>query len=124
MTFIRKVKTGSSATLDACNQEIISAYHQLFQVEASFRMAKSDLKARPVFHRKKDSIEAHLTIVFASLAVGRRIEQKTGMSLRRLIKTLRPLRSGVISLNGNEYELQGEIPKDIHILLRKMGLGH
>jgi hypothetical protein len=32
-------------------------------------MSKSDLQARPIYHRKRDSIEAHLTIVFAALAV-------------------------------------------------------
>jgi hypothetical protein len=34
--------------------------------EKSFRMSMSDLQARPVYHRKRDSIEAHLTIVFAA----------------------------------------------------------
>jgi hypothetical protein len=47
---------------------VISAYHRLLGIEKSFRMAKSDLQARPVYHRKRDSIEAHLTIVFAALA--------------------------------------------------------
>jgi Transposase DDE domain len=42
---------------------VIGAYHQLFQIEKSFRMAKSDLQARPIYHRTRDSIEAHLTIV-------------------------------------------------------------
>ena len=32
-------------------------------------MAKSDLQARPIYHRTRDSIRAHLTIVFAALAV-------------------------------------------------------
>ena len=41
-------------------------------------MAKSDLQARPVYHRKRDSIEAHLTIVLAALAVSRWIESTTG----------------------------------------------
>jgi hypothetical protein len=59
---------------------VIGAYHQLFQIERSFRMAKSDLQARPVRHRTRDSIEAHLTIVFAALAVSRWIEQVTGWS--------------------------------------------
>ena len=45
---------------------VIGAYHQLFQIEKSFRMAKSDLQARPIYHRTRDSIEAHLTIVFAA----------------------------------------------------------
>ena len=35
---------------------VIGAYHQLWQVEKSFRMSKSDLKARPVYHHLKDSI--------------------------------------------------------------------
>ncbi len=38
---------------------VIAAYRDLWNVEASFRMAKSDLAARPIFHRTRDSIEAH-----------------------------------------------------------------
>lgn len=45
--------------------EIVATYHDLFQVERSFRMAKTDLRgARPMFHHEADSIHAHLTIVF------------------------------------------------------------
>ncbi|OZM76590.1 hypothetical protein CFP66_40570 [Pseudonocardia sp. MH-G8] len=40
-------------------QAVIDAYHDLWQVEKSFRMAKSDLRARPIFHRQRDAIEAH-----------------------------------------------------------------
>ena len=50
---------------------MISSYHDLWQVEQSFRMSKTDLRARPTFHHVKDSIEAHLTIVFTALAVAR-----------------------------------------------------
>jgi hypothetical protein len=35
-------------------------------------------QARPIYHRKRDSIEAHLTVVFAALAVSRWIEAQTG----------------------------------------------
>ena len=105
-------------------EEIITAYHQLFEVEASFRMAKSDLKARPIFHRKRNAIEAHLTIVFTSLAISRRIEKRTGLSIKRIVKTLRPIRSGIITVNGVEYPVDPEIPKDIHTLLQKLESGH
>jgi transposase len=57
------------ATTTMTAQAVISAYHDLWQVERSFRMAKTDLRARPVFHHQRDSIEAHLTIVFAALAI-------------------------------------------------------
>jgi hypothetical protein len=56
-------------------------------------MAKSDLQARPVYHHLRDSIEAHLTIVFAALAVSRWIENQTGWSIRKFIKTARRYRT-------------------------------
>jgi transposase len=61
---------------------VIAAYHDLWQVERSFRMAKTDLRARPVFHRQRDSIEAHLTIVFAALAISRYLQEQTGASIK------------------------------------------
>lgn len=113
---------GYVTNLKTSDDQVIAAYHQLFQVEKSFRMAKSDLKARPVFHRKREAIEAHLTVVLAALAVGRKLEARSGLSLKQLVKTLRPIRCGVIVLNGQEYLVQEEIPEDIHRLLRKLGL--
>ena len=50
---------------------MIRAYRRLFAIEASFRMSKHDLAARPIYHHKRESIDAHLTIVFAALAVSR-----------------------------------------------------
>ena len=77
---------------------VIDAYHDLWQVERSFRMTKSDLRARPVFHHQRDAIEAHLTIVFAALAVARHLQHATGVTIKKLVQTLRPLRSVVIAL--------------------------
>mgnify|MGYP001609542718 FL=1 len=105
-------------------EDVISFYHQLFEVEASFRMAKSDLKARPIFHRKRNTIEAHLTIVFTSLAISRRMEKRTGLSIKRIIKILRPIRSGTVVINGTEYPAEPEISEDIHKLLLKLESGH
>lgn len=115
---------GYVTNLNLSPQEIINAYRQLFEVEASFRMAKSDLKARPIFLHKRDAIEAHLTIVFTSLAVSRRIKKLTGVSIKRIVNLLRPIRSGTIVINGTEYPAEPEIPKDIHILLQKLESGH
>ena len=38
---------------------VIDAYHRLFQIERSFRMSKHDLRARPIYHHQRESIEAH-----------------------------------------------------------------
>lgn len=101
-------------------QEIINAYHQLFQVEKSFRMSKSDLKARPIFHHKLDSIRAHLTIVFAALAMARLIEAKTNLSIRKFIQTLRMVKAGVVRIEGKQYQTQPVIPVDIQKLIDKL----
>lgn len=115
---------GYVTNLDLPPEEIISAYHQLFQIEASFRMAKGDLKARPIFHRKHDAIEAHLTIVFTALAVSRYLEKLTGLSIKKLVKILRPIRSGTVAINGAEYIAEPEVPKDVHKILQKLETGH
>ena len=41
-------------------------------------MAKSDLKARPIYRRKADSIHANLRVVWAAMAVGHGLEQASG----------------------------------------------
>jgi hypothetical protein len=115
---------GYVTNLDQPDTEIISAYHQLWNVEASFRMSKSDLRARPIFHHKRDSIEAHLTVVFAALAIARTIEYRTGMSIQQFVKTVRPIRSGIVRLNGLEYYAEAEIQEPIKNLIRKLRAGH
>lgn len=104
--------------------EVITCYHRLFHVEAPFRMAKSDLRARPIYHRKRDSIEAHITIVLAALAVRKSIEAQTGMSIKQFVKLLKPIRSGVISVNGNEIVALPEIPKSVDVVLNKLSSGY
>lgn len=63
---------------------IVQRYKDLWHVEQSFRIAKSDLQARPIFHRKKESIETHILIVFVSLCLTKSIELKTGYSIRKV----------------------------------------
>ena len=92
---------------------MIHAHHQLFQIEKSFRMAKSDLQARPVYHHLRDSIEAHLTIVFAALAVGRWIEHRTGWSIRRFVKTTRRYRTIQIQAGSQVITAADPLPDDL-----------
>lgn len=115
---------GYVTNLDRPDQEIISAYHELWHVEASFRMSKSDLKARPIFHHKRDSIEAHLTIVFASLAVARTIERTSGVSIKRCVQLLRPVRSAVIRVSGQTHRVAAAVPDPVTNLIQKLRTGH
>ena len=53
---------------------VIDADHQLWHIEKAFRMSKHDLQARPIYHHLRESIEAHLSIVVAAMAVSHYIE--------------------------------------------------
>jgi transposase len=71
------------------NAEIISHYKNLWHVEQAFRISKSDLKTRPIFHNKQQAIEAHILICFMALAISKYIEIKTTKSIKAAIKTLK-----------------------------------
>lgn len=93
---------------------MIGANQRLFQIKKSFRMAKSDLAARPINHRTRDSIEAHLTIVFAALAVSRWIEDTTGWSIKKFVKTVRRYRTIHIHAGNHTITAADPLPDDIH----------
>jgi transposase len=109
---------------------VISAYHDLWQVEKSFRMAKSDLRARPIFHRTRESIEAHLTIVFAALAISRHLQAQTGVSIKKIVRALRPLRTVQIRIAGQTITATPIITPEARAILDQLppitapGAGH
>jgi hypothetical protein len=109
ITNLRACPDGTPVTAEF----VISAYHQLFQIEKSFRMSKSDLQARPIYHRKRDSIEAHLTIVFAALAVSRQIEDRTGWSIRKFVRTARRYRTIEIQAGPHTITAADPLPDDL-----------
>ena len=76
-------------------------------------MSKSDLQARPVYHRKRDSIEAHLSIVFAALAVTRWIEARTGWSTRKFVRTARRYRTIEIQAGRPTITAADPLPDDL-----------
>ncbi len=102
--------------------EVIAKYHDLWHVERSFRMSKTDLEARPMFHRTRDAIEAHLTIVFTALAVAHCIQERSGLAIANIIKQLRPLRSATITINGASQTFPPEIPEPQRKILADLGI--
>ena len=92
---------------------VIGAYHQLFHIEKSFRMSKHDLQARPIYHHKRDSIEAHLAVVFAALAISRHIESQTGWSIKKLVRTARRYRTIQIRAGTQTLTAEDPLPTDL-----------
>lgn len=82
--------------VDLSDADVIEKYAALWQVEKAFRMSKSDLLARPVFHTLKESIEAHLLIVFTALVVSRYIETVSKASITVVIRTLTAVKEIVV----------------------------
>ncbi|GAA3522406.1 hypothetical protein GCM10022294_35530 [Dietzia aurantiaca] len=103
---------------------VVAAYHDLWKVEQSFRMAKSDLKARPIFHRTRDSIEAHLTIVFAALAIARYQQNRTGTSIKKIVRTLRRIHTVVIDVDDHELTARTPLDGDAQAIIEALGARH
>ena len=103
---------------------VIAAYHDLWKVEQSFRTTKDDLRARPVFHHQREAIEAHLTVVFAALAVARHLQDATGTSIKKIIQALRTARSATIEINGQRLTLNPDLTGAARDILKRLESGH
>jgi hypothetical protein len=107
------IKGYTTNLTDETPEFVIGAYHQLWRIEKSFRMSKHDLQARPIYHHKRDSIEAHLSIVFAALAVSHRIERQTGWSIKKFVQTLRRYRTVTIRAGNHTLTAADPLPADL-----------
>ena len=105
---------------DPSPEFVIGAYHQLWHVEKSFRMSKHDLRARPIYHHKRESIEAHMSIVFAALAVTRLIEERTGWSIKKFVRTTRRYRSVQIRLGEHTLTAEDPLPAGLRDALAQI----
>jgi hypothetical protein len=101
--------------------EVIGSYHDLWHVEQSFRMSKTDLRARPMFHHTRDAIEAHLTIVFAALAIARYLQDATGLSIKRIVQTLRPLQQITVRIAGHDHVATDPLTPTAQAILDALG---
>lgn len=93
------------------NEQVIAYYHELWHVEQAFRMSKTDLKTRPIFHHTHDAVRAHVLLCFMALMIGKFLEIKTGLSLRRIRDILWDVKEAYIkdSLTGRQMILQGNL---------------
>jgi transposase len=109
-------------------QKVIERYHDLWHIENSFRITKSDLEARPVFHRLDETIKAHMVLVFAGLAISKYIELATGMSIKKVLQyTSRVLTHTMINTKtGEKIDKETTIlnPSHQQIIERLRSVGH
>lgn len=109
-------------------QMVIDRYHDLWHIENSFRITKSDLEARPIFHRLDETIKAHMVLVFAGLAISKYIEISTGMSIKKVLQhSSRILTHTMINTKTGENidkETTIENPSLKQVIERLRAVGH
>lgn len=91
------------------SSQIIEHYGHLWQIEKAFRISKTDLRIRPIFHRLRRRIEAHLCIAFVAYAIWKELE--------RLLKDrgaqMSPTRAA--ELTHTIYEIEYTLPQSKQI---------
>jgi transposase len=90
------------------NEEVMQNYKNLWFVEKAFRMSKTDLRIRPIYHRLRDRIEAHICIAFTAYCVYKELEkvlyqEKSTLSLKKAAE-----------LTHNMYRITYTLPDSKH----------
>jgi transposase len=111
---------------DLPTNNVIERYHELYKVEQAFRVAKSDLETRPIFHFKEDPIKLHLLICFLALVISKHIEIKTGLSIRRFNTEVKKVTDAKMlnKLTRKEVIVKGKLTKTAEELIAKLNLLH
>jgi len=98
-------------------------YMQLSQAEDAFRISKSDLSLRPVYHHKTERVEAHILVCFLTLALWRTLEmwmrgKGLGNCSRQLLKEVATVRSMDVVLPVKETQSGGQREMRLRVVAR------
>jgi transposase len=121
-----------SNIMDWSAPELWQAYMQLTEAEAAFRIHKSDLELRPVWHQRPDRVQAHILVCFLAYVLWKSLAQfcklnGLGNEPRKIIQELAQIKVTDVVLptrSGLEVRLQCVTKPEPHqqILLQKLGL--
>ncbi|MEG4329928.1 IS1634 family transposase [Microcoleus sp. herbarium5] len=108
------------------NNTIIQKYHELYRIEQAFRIAKSDLQTRPIFHYKEEPINLHLLICFMALVVSKYIELETGISIKKFKTEMKKVTDARMlnQINNKELRIRAQINPTIKEIIGKLNLPH
>ena len=106
----------------AYNTTIISRYHDLYRVEQAFRVSKSDLQTRPIFHFKEEPIKLHMLICFMALAVSKHIEITSTLSIRNFLTQCKKITDARLmnKITGKEIKMRTPVPDRLKATILKI----
>jgi transposase len=101
---------------------IINRYHELYKIEQAFRVSKSDLQTRPIFHFKEEPIKLHVLICFMALAISKHIEIKSSMSIRAFLDKCKKITDGRLfnKINKKEIIMKAKVPDELAEIISKI----
>ena len=105
--------------------QVIDRYTDLYKVEQSFRMSKTDLRIRPAFHFKRERIEAHVVICMLALCVMRMLEEAVapfGMTVGAAIDELNSAKSAIVQLGERQFLIPPAYSASLTRLIQSLGL--
>lgn len=107
-------------------------YMQLNQAEKAFRMSKSDLGMRPIFHQKEHRVQAHIFVCFLALAMYKSLElwmasKGLGNSPAKLLEEFKEIRSMDVVLPVKDHNpirlcVVGKPDEHVQILLHRLDI--
>lgn len=103
--------------------EILDTYRKLWEIEASFRLTKTQFKARPIYVSKLDSIKGHFFICYLALTLTRILQKKelnNQLSAEKIIDFIKTLKAFPIS--NEQYLLSGSYQDVIKVIEKRYGL--
>lgn len=88
-------------------EEILENYKNLWQIEKAFRVAKSELKIRPIFHFKRERIEAHICLNFVAYKIYKELERilklkKSTLSPEKVIQIIQNITQISVLMPDND----------------------
>ena len=90
--------------------EVIESYNNLWKIEKAFRISKTDLKIRPIYHRLRERIEAHICISFVAYVLYKELERAlyqvdTPISITKAIKQINKMYGVSLPIGNNQFQM-------------------
>lgn len=106
----------------ASSATIIKRYHELYKIEQAFRISKTDLQTRPIFHYKEEPIKLHILVCFMALVISKHIELSTSISLRAFLDQSKKITDARLmnKVNKKEVRVRVKIPEHLNQLTAKI----
>lgn len=98
------------------DNEVMENYKNLWHIEKAFRMSKTDLRIRPIYHRLRNRIEAHICISFTAYCIYKELErvlyeEKSTLSLKKAAE-----------VTHNMYQITYTLPESKHTKSRLLNM--